>query len=267
MVLVRTVRGDSTAIVALASILPGRPRIGSPMRALLLQNSPAEDFGAYETALRKLGHDCLLVRPDGGARLPDLDEWDLALVGSTPLIGTNFEDRSEFAAEQDLLRRAVAADRPCLGVRCGAQVLARLLGAPSVLLPEREIGCTTARLTLEGRRDPLFRGFPESFPTFHWHSWGFGLPAGARHLVTRAGWPYQAFRKGRIAGLMFHLEIDGKGAGRRVAAYPGELEAAGISGSVLVEEVAGQAPAMGGLADALVRNFCAMAEGGTADAR
>jgi GMP synthase (glutamine-hydrolysing) len=111
-----------------------------------------------------------------------------------------------------LIRTAVHADIPILGVCLGAQLLAFTLGAQvwsgTKLGKRREIGWSRVSLTDRGRVDPLFHGFDATRPVFHWHGDTFDLPEGAWLLASTRLYPQQAFRWGRWAyGLQFHIEV------------------------------------------------------------
>jgi len=227
------------------------------MRGLIVQNCDVEDLGVYAEALAELGHECATIRGDDTSRFPPLSEWDFVLVGGTPESATTFE--SAYAAEWAFLRAAVASEVPCFGVCCGGQVLARLLGAPVKRLPSMEMGVHEAALTADGRDDALYAGFPATFPVFHWHSYAFGLPPGATHLVTQQGWPLQAYRRGPVAGVLFHLELSPDAVERWIRAYPEELAAFGAGAASLIRSVDARAEEMRSLAARLMRNFCEIA--------
>jgi GMP synthase-like glutamine amidotransferase len=228
------------------------------LRGLIVQNCDVEDLGAYAGALAAQGHECTTIRGDVAARLSSPREWDFVLVGGTPDSATTFE--SSHPAEWEFLRTAVATGVPCFGVCCGAQVLARLLGARVQRLPAMEMGVYEAALTPDGRDDALFAEFPATFPVFHWHSYAFGLPPGAAHLVTQEGWPLQSFRRGTVAGVLFHLELAPDAVARWVRAYPHELAEFGAESGALLAQVESRAEEMGTLAAQLMRNFCAIVE-------
>jgi GMP synthase (glutamine-hydrolysing) len=229
------------------------------VRALLLQNCAVEDFGAYREALEDAGHRCRVVRADEGHALPSLESCDLVLVGGTPASASEFETRPAYAREREWLARALAAGKACFGVCCGAQVLARLLGGATRRLPAMEVGTYDARLTRAGERDPLFSGFPSGFPVFHWHRDAFDLPPGAAALVETDSWPVQAFRKGNVAGVLFHLEVAPRDVLRWTKAYADELVEAGTSAGRVTGDAFARAPQMKDLAPLLMRNFAALA--------
>ena len=228
------------------------------MRGLIVQNCEVEDLGIYADALAAQGHECVTIRGDRVAKFPALREFDFVVVGGTPESAATFE--SALPAEWAFLRAAVASDVPCFGVCCGAQVLARLLGAPVKRLPAMEMGVYEAAATPDGRDDALLAGFPATFPVFHWHAYAFGLPPGATHLVTQEGWPLQAFRRGTVAGVLFHLELSPGAVTRWIRAYPDEFAESGADAGALLARVESHAGEMRSLAARLMRNFCAIVQ-------
>ena len=122
------------------------------------------------------------------------------------------EQHPYLLAQRDLMRRAVEAGLPVLGICLGAQMLARALDARVYRAPVRELGFKTLRLTAAGRGDTLLSAFQTGDRVFQWHEDTFDLPAGAELLATGDDVPHQAFRFGRTAwGLQFHFEVDGPG--------------------------------------------------------
>ncbi len=139
------------------------------------------------------------VRLDETNELPG---WtgDAALILMGGPMSVNDESSYPWLKEEKtLVRDALGAGRPVLGVCLGAQLIASALGArvyPSV----REIGWKT----LTGLPDdPLF---PGTFSAFELHGETFDLPGSARLLATAEAVPHQAFACGSALGLQFHIE-------------------------------------------------------------
>ena len=112
--------------------------------------------------------------------------------------------------EAALLREAVAAGVPVLGICLGAQLLAHALGAPVRHAPRR----TVAWLELEplpgAAQDPLVTALGAPVRGLFWNEDAFDLPPGATELL--AGFPHgvAAFRAGpRAWGVQFHPDVDG----------------------------------------------------------
>jgi GMP synthase (glutamine-hydrolysing) len=179
-------------------------------RLLVFQHVAAEPLGTLDPLIRRRGHRIRFVnferQPDAQ---PDVDRYRGLIVLGGPM---NVEDqarRPHLRTELLAIERALAQDKPVLGICLGAQLLAHVLGAPIRRLPRPEIGWHEVHTTAAGRADPLLAELGERATVFQWHSYGFELPAGAEHLASSADCPYQAFRAGpRAYGFQFHIEMD-----------------------------------------------------------
>jgi GMP synthase-like glutamine amidotransferase len=113
-------------------------------------------------------------------------------------------------AERQLVRRALHAGIPVLGVCLGAQVLATVAGGLVRPAARPEIGWHEVRLTAAGTADPVVGVPPERFRAFEWHHDEILLPPDAVDLARSTGC-LQAFRlRDRPAwGVQFHPEATG----------------------------------------------------------
>jgi len=222
---------------------------------LLIQNCEVETLGVYERAVTLRAADVVVTHPYRGEPLPPLDGIAAIVIGGTPVSAYDAERVAFMRAELEYLHAAVAAGKPCLGVCCGAQMLARVLGANVGPCPEKEIGSYRVRRTSAGRDDPLLDGFPTEFPVFHWHGDTFDLPVGAELLVEGNECRNQMSRRGPVVGVQFHLEVTPDEAARWAGTYADELAA---SGHELADVEAGCVTdfrEMERLADVLIENF------------
>jgi GMP synthase (glutamine-hydrolysing) len=140
---------------------------------------------------------------------PDVDRYDGLVVLGGPM-GVHDADRyPHLRAEMRAIERAIATDKPVLGICLGAQLAAAALGAKVRKNPAREIGWYAVRPTAEARHDPLFEPVRDPEMLFQWHADTFDMPAGATHLASSETCEAQAFRYGdNVYGLQFHLEVD-----------------------------------------------------------
>jgi GMP synthase-like glutamine amidotransferase len=176
---------------------------------LLVQHVAFEGPGAIANAIADAGADLSILRVDHGDELPPpagvTDLAGLVVMGGPMSV---HDDQPWLAEERTLLRAAVEAGRPVLGVCLGAQQLALALGAAVTRGPAPEYGLGEVHLTSEAISDPVFGLAPTPLPCVHWHGETFGLPEGAVRLAGNAAYENQAFRVGhRAYGLQFHVEV------------------------------------------------------------
>jgi GMP synthase (glutamine-hydrolysing) len=176
---------------------------------LLVQHVSFEGPGAIAQAITAAGADLTILRMDRGDALPP--PAALAEVAGLVVMGgpmSVHDDLPWLADERALLREAVGAGLPVLGVCLGAQQLAVALGASVTPGPAPEHGVGEVHLTTEAIGDPVFGPAPTPLPCVHWHGDTFALPEGAVRLARNDAYENQAFRVGaRAYGLQFHVEV------------------------------------------------------------
>jgi GMP synthase-like glutamine amidotransferase len=175
------------------------------LRVLGLQHIACEHPGAFLDLL----DDYVPVELDEGEPLPDWRSFDAVLAMGGPMSVNDEAEHPWLRDEKALVREAVAAGVPFLGVCLGSQLLASALGA-SVFANTAgsEVGLLPVERTTAGLADPVLGGLAEPLVTLQWHGDTFDLPAGAELLATSPLARNQAFRVGdRAYGLQFHLEV------------------------------------------------------------
>jgi GMP synthase (glutamine-hydrolysing) len=228
-----------------------------PGRVLIIQNDATENLGLYQTFLReRVDVDVVHAYSiEVGEDFPGTEEYFAFVIGPTPISANDVGEYHFLAREWKYLSKVVACGKPTLGICCGGQVLARLLGAEVVRSPRKEVGGYTVTLTDDGLADPLFRGFPRDVPVFHWHGDMFRVPPGGNLLARGYPCPIQAYALGNVRGLIFHLEINHVEAGMWASAYPEELDEVGKTREQVLDECREQEQEMRILAERLVENF------------
>jgi GMP synthase-like glutamine amidotransferase len=212
-------------------------------RAIVLQHVPFETPGRIVTVFRDFGIPLEVRHLYKGDEVPaDLDELRVLIVLGGPMgvrdVGS--EIYPFLAAEVELLKRMIAADRAVLGICLGAQLIAHAAGAkvypntkpgakpeePPIPMPE--IGWGPVNFPFPGGTEPIVMGLMENAPMFHWHFDTFDLPrlpgpanpppppappppTGNSLLSSTRTCKNQAFRfKTRIFGFQYHLEYTPK---------------------------------------------------------
>ncbi len=131
---------------------------------------------------------------------PDIGGADMLVVMGGPMGVYEEAQYPWLAMEKSLIRDAIAAGKPVLGICLGAQLIAAALGAKVYPNAEKEIGWFPVQF-----HDELA---PSPATVFHWHGDTFDLPDNAVHLAETPICKNQAFRIGdRVYGLQFHFEV------------------------------------------------------------
>jgi GMP synthase-like glutamine amidotransferase len=200
------------------------------VRLAVLHHLPEPFLGLAERPLRDAG--LTLDERDllKGDELPRLDEADgiLSFGGSQSVVDI---DRDPLlTAEARLLREAVEAKVPVLGICLGGQLLAHALGAPVTRAPRRTVAWVEVEATPAAAADPLGQALGSPVRGLHWNEDRFDLPPGATELLTRHGQGVTAFRGGERAwGVQFHPEVDAATLERWYSSYGAWLAEAGVT--------------------------------------
>jgi GMP synthase-like glutamine amidotransferase len=191
------------------------------MRVACLHHLEQPFLGLAEAPLRAAGLEIDERNLAGGDPLPRLDEVDAILTfgGDQSAVGPD----PELVPEIELLRQAVGAGVPVLGICLGGQMLARALGAQVRQAPRR----TVAWHALEPLDDdPLLAG---PMLGLHWNEDVFDLPPGAVEVLGPRREGVEAFRHGETAwGVQFHPEVGGDILDDWYATYQRWLAEAGV---------------------------------------
>ena len=199
---------------------------GAPLRALILQHEEPTPPGLVGDWLREHGTQVETFRIDLEEQLPD--PTDYGLVVSLGSEFAAFDDHLPFVTrEAELMRGALDADVPILGLCFGGQMLARVLGAQVSRSEESEIGWLPVR-----SKDPEL--VPEG-PWFQWHFDVFDAPPGAEVIAETDLCP-QAFVWGRSLGLQFHPEVTQAIMDDWIRVYRHELDHDGVDPDELLAE-------------------------------
>jgi GMP synthase (glutamine-hydrolysing) len=170
---------------------------------LVIENDRLAPAGRLGDALAVAGMPTAVVAPLQGDPIPEVAGWSgIVVLGGH--MGAYETDRHRFLEDElRLIREAVAADVPVLGICLGAQLIAAALGGRAYLAPQPEVAVLSPTLTDRGRTDPLADHLRGSWLVFHQDT--FDLPPGAELLAFSDACP-QAFRHGSALALQPHPE-------------------------------------------------------------
>lgn len=105
-----------------------------------------------------------------------------------------------------MIRQAVQADVPVMGICFGGQLISKALGGATSQVPGMQLGWYRIEVTLEAA---ALTGamLPSSFEVFEWHEDTFSIPPGGIPLFYGSCIKNQGFVHGQCLALQFHLEI------------------------------------------------------------
>lgn len=196
--------------------------------ALVFRHIYFEDLGILEPILVERGYNIQYIDPsiDNYSTISPQTP-DLLIVLGSPIGAFDNKLYPFLNKELDFIEQRIRANLPILGICLGAQLIARILGAPVAPMGKKEIGFSELTLTADGVNSVLAPLAGVS--VLHWHGDQFGIPADAKHLAETAICQHQAFSIGdTILALQFHLEADTKKIERWLVGHACELHQAGI---------------------------------------
>lgn len=192
---------------------------------LVFQHDPLEELGIFAPVLEKHGLSFRYLRLFQD-EMP-AEDWEgvkaLVILGGP--MNVYEEARYPFLRwEKTIVRTAIKAGIPLLGICLGAQLIAAAMGAEVYRGNLKEIGWYPISITAEGQLGSLLGYLPEKPTVFQWHGDGFDLPKGAQRLASSLHYDNQAFRIGRyVYGLQFHLEVTAEMIERWIAHHSRDL--------------------------------------------
>ena len=215
------------------------------LKALIVQHEEPTPAGLLGEWLQRRNAEVDVLRIDLEEPVPDAGRYDLiALLGSEL---PAFDDSVPFIPrESDLIRDAMAAGVPMLGLCFGGQLMARALGGRSFRAARSEVGWFRVH-----SKDPdLIPGGP----WFEWHHDSFTVPPGARLIAETEVGP-QAFVIGRSLGLQFHPEVTPEIVEGWVRAYRDGPHDDTLDLDAMLEETSRRAPVVSQMTEALFDRF------------
>jgi GMP synthase-like glutamine amidotransferase len=178
------------------------------MKIHYFQHVPFEGLGNIEDWIRAGNYPLSATRFYAADPLPKLDEIDWLIIMGGPMGVYEDTKYSWLTVEKNFIGASIQAGKKVLGICLGAQLIAAALGEKVYPHVHKEIGWFPLKLTDEGIRSNVLRGFPAELLAFHWHGDTFHLPRGATLLAETFACRNQAFAYGnKVVGLQFHLDF------------------------------------------------------------
>lgn len=182
-------------------------------KLLIVQNISHEGPGILADLLKEHGIDFELCDLSKGNAAPDPAGFAGMVVLGGPQSAN--DETAQIIGELALIKKALDAGVPYLGICLGLQLLVKARGGNVVKCPRQEIGFREpdgepfmVELTGEGKQDALFRGMPRRLRVFQLHGETVELADSMTLLATGRGCTNQVVRVGSNAwGLQCHFEI------------------------------------------------------------
>ena len=167
-------------------------------RALVVRHLACEDLGLLQPLLAGAGYAMQYLDAGVEALAPHAPlAADLVLVLGTPLAAAANGNDPWLPQQLGWLRQRLLADRPTLGIRYGAQWMARALNARLHAGSRKHSGWAPLTLGREGEDFAGMADYLAHAPALpHWPGDAYDLPSGARHLAASALCETQAFAWG-----------------------------------------------------------------------
>src|SRR6185436_12614335 len=162
------------------------------MKLHIIMHESFEAPAAIELWAQKKTFDITYTRLYDGDTFPSECNFDfLVIMGGPQSPATTLEECPYFDAQKEIafIKKAIDQKKILLGVCLGAQFIGEALGARFDHSPNREIGVFPLTLTDDGKQDPIFSTFPETFRVGHWHGDMPGLTPESKVLATSLGCP------------------------------------------------------------------------------
>jgi GMP synthase-like glutamine amidotransferase len=181
----------------------------SPKRVLVFQHVAVEHPGIFRNFLAEDGHEYVPVELDQGEPVPSLDGFDALWVMGGAMDVWQEAEHPWLIQEKATIREAFERQLPYLGFCLGHQLLADALGGEVGLAAEGEVGIMPVTSTVDGQRDPFFKGLPAELEVLQWHGAEVTKPPpGGSILAHSPRCENQAMRVGsRALSFQFHVEI------------------------------------------------------------
>lgn len=191
-----------------------------PLRIHCFEHVSFETIGSIASWASSYSLNLTFTRFQEEDPLPDLTTLDILIVMGGPMGVSDEQKYPWLIAEKAFISQAIKSGKKVLGICLGAQLIASVMGANVVSMPQKEIGWFPVNLTKKGMDSSILSTLTSPFWALHWHGDSFEIPKYCDHLAYSEACKNQAFSfDNRIVGLQFHLEITQEGLRRLCEIY------------------------------------------------
>ena len=175
-------------------------------RALHIQNETSGPARLFVEELEGRGFEVVTIDAPLD-RLPESPEGFAAILSGGGTADTHqTAEHPWLIHEVALLRRAIEAGVPTMGLCLGAQLLTEAAGGTVYRCDPSEVGWFEVEAGPEAAADPVMGALPPRFMAMQWHLYACELPGAATELARNTAC-VQALRIGEAAwGTQFHIE-------------------------------------------------------------
>jgi GMP synthase (glutamine-hydrolysing) len=189
-------------------------------KILSVQNIRFETLGTLEELIKRDGYKIENIEAQTDPVPSNVQQYAAIIILGGPM--AVYDNVEYLKKEQELIRHALKAEIPVLGICLGSQLIAQAIGGKVYRGGKKEIGWSTVEVNSAGLVD-LFKGINnKEIKVFQWHGDTYDLPPNATIMASSKLYT-QAFRFGSAIGIQFHLEITDEMIHRWAEEYAKEL--------------------------------------------
>jgi GMP synthase (glutamine-hydrolysing) len=190
-------------------------------KILSVQNISFETLGTLEESIKCDGYQIENIEAQIDPFPSNVQQYAAIIILGGPM--AVYDNVKYLKKEQELIRQAIKAEVPVLGICLGSQLIAEAIGGRVYKGGKKEIGWSAVKVNQAGLAD-IFKGInAEKIKVFQWHGDTYDLPPNATIMASSKLYT-QAFRCGSAVGIQFHLEITDEMIHRWTEEYAKELE-------------------------------------------